>query len=224
MQISFDTNVLRWYLRDVYFINGTAYAGKSTMVRLLAERYGMIHCGENYHDRFPAAELSPKLQPNLCYFETMSGWEEFLNRTPEEYRRWCEGVAREAVQLEIAELIRLSAQGRKIIADTNIPPEILREISDYSRVAILLSPQAMSVDRFFDRSDPEKQLLLGEIGRTADPERTMRNFRACIAEINSPESYRAFAESGFFTLVREEAAGDTREETLAKLAAHFGLS
>ena len=142
MQISFDTNVLRWYLRDVYFINGTAYAGKSTMVRLLAERYGMIHCGENYHDRFPAAELSPKLQPNLCYFETMSGWEEFLNRTPEEYRRWCEGVAREAVQLEIAELIRLSAQGKKIIADTNIPLEILREISDYSRVAILLSPQA----------------------------------------------------------------------------------
>lgn len=35
---------------NVYFINGTAYAGKSTMVKLLAEKYDGIACGENYHD------------------------------------------------------------------------------------------------------------------------------------------------------------------------------
>lgn len=32
------------------FINGTAYAGKSTMVAMLAEKYNLIHCGENYHE------------------------------------------------------------------------------------------------------------------------------------------------------------------------------
>ena len=30
---------------NAYFINGTAYAGKSTMVQLLAEKYGGICCG-----------------------------------------------------------------------------------------------------------------------------------------------------------------------------------
>ena len=35
----------------MYFINGTAYAGKSTMVKLLAEKHGGIACEENYHDR-----------------------------------------------------------------------------------------------------------------------------------------------------------------------------
>ena len=35
---------------NVYFINGTAYAGKSTMVKLLAEKHGGIACEENYHD------------------------------------------------------------------------------------------------------------------------------------------------------------------------------
>ena len=34
-----------------YFITGTAYAGKSTMVRLLAQKHGGILCEENYHDR-----------------------------------------------------------------------------------------------------------------------------------------------------------------------------
>ncbi|MEE3394115.1 MAG: hypothetical protein VZR23_10735 [Lachnospiraceae bacterium] len=39
-------------LSNAYFIIGTAYAGKSTMTRLLAEKYDCILCEENYHDRF----------------------------------------------------------------------------------------------------------------------------------------------------------------------------
>lgn len=34
---------------NIYFINGTAYAGKSTMVKMLAEKYNGIACEENYH-------------------------------------------------------------------------------------------------------------------------------------------------------------------------------
>lgn len=33
---------------NVYFLNGTAYAGKSTMVKRLAEKYDGIVCEENY--------------------------------------------------------------------------------------------------------------------------------------------------------------------------------
>ena len=35
---------------NLYFFNGTAYAGKSTMVKLLAEKYDGVACEENYHD------------------------------------------------------------------------------------------------------------------------------------------------------------------------------
>lgn len=35
---------------NVYFINGTAYAGKSTMVKLLAAKYNGIACEEIYHN------------------------------------------------------------------------------------------------------------------------------------------------------------------------------
>lgn len=45
-----ENNILKYYLKDVYFITGTAYAGKSTMVKMLSERYNMVLCGENYHD------------------------------------------------------------------------------------------------------------------------------------------------------------------------------
>jgi len=224
MRIGIASNIIKYYLKDVYFINGTAYAGKSTMVHMLAEKYGMIECGENYHMEVSRQVATPELQPDSSYFSTMSGWEEFLNRSPEEYARWMRDGSRETAEFEIAELIRLSAQGRKIIVDTNISPEVLKEISDYNHVAIMLSPQEMSVERFFDRSDPEKKFLLDEIGKCPDPEKTMANFRACIARINSPENYAEMENSGFFVLKRENTDVDTREEVCAQLAQHFGLS
>ena len=51
---------------NVYFINGTAYAGKSTMVKLLAEKYDGIVCEENYQDRL-LENLDAKEFPNLTY-------------------------------------------------------------------------------------------------------------------------------------------------------------
>ncbi|MBP3655264.1 MAG: hypothetical protein J6K32_01050 [Clostridia bacterium] len=215
-------NILRHYLRNCYFINGTAYAGKSTMCRMLAERYGMIHCGENYNLDTIHQIADLQLQPNVSYMKTMPSWEHFVMRTPDEYEAWVDGNARELPQFEVAELIRLSAD-RKVIVDTNIPCRLLWEISDYDHVAIMLSPQAMSVERFFDRSDPEKQFLLSVIDQCPDPAAALSNFRNCIARINSPQRYEEYLSSGFFTLVREDDGRDTREEMLSALAAHFGL-
>ena len=216
------SNVLKSYLRNVLFINGPAYAGKSTMCAMLAEKYNLILCGENYcADKFLKA-ASPEEQPNMTYFKTHNDWQQFLNRTPEAYAAWIEGNSREMADFEIAELIALSS-AQKVIVDTNIPMDILKEIADYHQVAIMLAPQAMSVERFFDRDDPEKQFLLAQIQKADDPERTMGNFRDCLARINSQESYDNWANSGFYTLVRENPAEDTRQETLEKLAAHFGL-
>lgn len=223
MKTGIESNLLKALFRNVYFINGTAYAGKSTAVKNLAERFGGICCGENYHDVLTHL-VDPEHQLNLCYFQTMSGWPEFLNRTPEQYAAWIDGTSREAAELEILHLIHLTQENpdKPIFADTNIHLETLREISDYNHVAIMLSEQSTSVDRFFDRSDPEKQFLFEQIGLCPDPELTMSRFRASIAAINSPENYRRFEESGFFALVRDE--NRTQEETCDILAGHFKLN
>ena len=220
MKIQFDSNILKHILKNVYFINGTAYAGKSTMVRELAARFDGICCGENYHDVFMDA-VDPAHQPNLGYFQTMSGWQEFISRTPEQYDAWITGGAKEAEQLELMQLIRLTAEGKKIFVDTNISPEVLHEISDYNHVAIMLAPQSTSVDRFFDRGDPEKLFLLNQIEQAPDPEKAMRNYRACLEQINSQEKYDAFMNCGFYVCTRDDHR--TIEQTRDILAAHFGL-
>lgn len=41
------------FFENAYFIIGTSYAGKSTMVKELAKKYNGILCEENYHDNYP---------------------------------------------------------------------------------------------------------------------------------------------------------------------------
>lgn len=215
-------NILKHYLKNVYFITGTAYAGKSTTVKMLADRYDMIFCGENYHSAVSDTVAEPDLQPDICYINNLTDWKDFVTRSPEEYERWVFGVGREAAEFEAAELISIS-RDKKVIVDTNIPVEVLKEISDYSRVAVMLCPQAMSVDRFFDRDDPEKQFLLNVIKSCDDSEAVMENYRRGLALINSQKHYDELAASGFFTVVREDNGADTKEEVCDAIAKHFGL-
>jgi hypothetical protein len=87
----------------------------------------------------------------------------------------------------------------------------------------MLSPQSMSVERFFDRDDPDKVFLLRQIGKSENPEKTMENYWECIARVNSKEHYDEYANSGFYTITREDIDADTRQETLALLEKHFYL-
>ena len=81
-------------------------------------------------------------------------------------------------------------------------------------VAVMLSPQSMSVECFFDRSDPEKQFLLNVIESCEDSEIVMENYRQELALINSQKHYDEYANSGFFTLARQDTRKDTRKGRL----------
>ena len=217
-----ENNILKHYLKNVYFITGTAYAGKSTTVKMLADRYDMIFCGENYHIAVSDVVATPDIQPDLCYRKNLTDWKEFVTRSPEEYERWIYNSGKEGAEFEVAELISIS-KDRKVIADTNIPIDVLKEISDYDHVAVMLSPQSMSVERFFDRNDPEKRFILSIIDSCESREAVMDNYKRGLALINSQKHYDEYAESGFFTVIREDDEKDTREEVCDAIAKHFGL-
>ena len=177
----------------------------------------MIFCGENYHIAVWDVVATPDVQPDLCYRKSLTDWKDFVTRSPEEYERWIYNSGKEG-----AELISLS-RDRKVIVDTSIPLDVLKEISDYNHVAVMLSPQSMSVERFFDRSDPEKLFILSVIDSCENREAVMENYRQGLSLINSQKHYDEYAESGFFTVIRQDNGKDTREEVCDTIAKHFGL-
>ena len=208
------------FFPDAYFINGTAYAGKSTMVRLLAEKYNGIFCGENYHDKL-LNELDKNTFPCLTYTRDMKDWHDFVRRSPDEYENWIDGVSRECEILELKILEELSGQGKKIFVDTNISPETLKKITYNDHVLIMLAEPDTSVKRFFERPDREKQFIYRLLMEEKDPVRAMDNFRQCLERINSPERYDRFLRSGFQVILRDEKR--SINETLHMVEKGFGL-
>ncbi len=205
---------------NVYFINGTAYAGKSTLVKDLAKKYNGIACEENYHDA-----LLPRLDnrefPNLCYTRDLKDFRDFIRRTPDEYEKWILGVSRECEILELRILDELSKSDKPIFVDTNISIETLKEISDEDHVLIMLADREVSVNLFFNRPDKEKQFLYRLLMEEENPEAAMDNFRECLKRVNSPENYNAFINSGFKVILRDE--GRAPEQTLTMAEEMLGL-
>lgn len=215
-----NKRIIKEYLKNVYFINGTAFAGKSTITKMISQRLGLYLCGENYqYDHFLSMSTIEE-QPNMNYFKTMSGWDEFVSRSPEAYRDWMEGVSRELVPFEIAELIALSKH-QKVIVDTSIPVDVLREISDNDHVIILLTSTEQSVHAFFDRPDREKQFLLKQIQLTQHPEQTLKTFKEGIRLINGPDVIQKYLDSGFKCLFRDPSI--SLEERYLEVVRHFKL-
>ncbi|MEL7647372.1 MAG: hypothetical protein AAGU76_04730 [Sedimentibacter sp.] len=211
---------IKYKLNNVYFINGTAYAGKSTIVKMISDRLGLCFCGENYNLDRVLTKIEPNECPNLCYFKTMKSWDEYVSRTPEEFDAWITGGQVEITPFEIEDLIELS-KSQKVIVDTNIPVDVLHKISDYNHVAILLSPQRMSVDEFFNRKDLEKLFILEQIKKTENPESTLENFKKCIEKVNSLEHYNEFLNSGFKCFIRKE--NSNLEDRYSQIIKHFKL-
>lgn len=205
---------------NTFFIIGTAYAGKSTMVKLLAEKYGGIACEENYHNAL-LPELDKNEFPNLTYTRDLEDWHDFIRRTPDEYEAWVKGSSQECETLELQILSRLDPKGKMVFVDTNIKVETLKDISDRDHVQVMLAPPEVSVNRFFERPDREKQFLYRLIMEEEEPQRALENFKECLKRINSQAAYDAFLHSGFKVLVRDESR--SVEDTLALVERSFGL-
>lgn len=206
---------------NVYFFNGSAYAGKSTMVKRLAEKYNGIACEENYHEAL-MGNLDWNEFPNLGYTANIEDWADFIRRTPDEYAGWIEGVAKECEILELRILEDLvKTTDKKIFVDTNICLETLRRISDINHVMIMLADPHISVSRFFDRPDSEKQFLYQLLLNEKDPEAAIANFRECLSKVNSQENYDMFLNSGFQVLLKDE--NRNIDETMEIVEKYLGL-
>jgi hypothetical protein len=212
-------------LSNMYFVIGTSYAGKSTIVKNLAKKHNGIALEENYHDaKLP--ELDSREFPGLTYTRDLQDWHEFIRRTPDEYVTWLENTKKECeiVELQMIEelLEKPEARGKKIFMDTNICIETLHRISDTHHVLVMLADPEIGIHRFFDRPDPEKQFLYQLMLEEPDPQAALDNYREILTRICSKESYDEFLHSGFKVIFRDEDR--SQEETVLLAEEILGIS
>ena len=208
------------YFENAYFVKGTSYAGKSTMVKALAKKHNGIACEENYHDNYPG-ELDSKEFPCLTYTRDLKDWHDFIRRTPQEYKDWIDGAKRESGILELRMLPDICSQDKPVFVDSNISLDVLHLIAPENHTVVLLTDPKISISRFFDRPDPEKQFLYKLMLEEPDPEKALENYRQGLELICSQESYDELLNSGFTVIHKDE--NRTIEETVVLIEKAMGL-
>ena len=86
----------------------------------------------------------------------------------------------------------------------------------------MLADPNISVQRFFERPDKEKQFLYQLLLKEDNSEETMINFRECLKRVNSQDRYMMFQKSGFNVITRDE--NRSIDETFALVESMFGLN
>lgn len=219
MKIS--NNMLKHNLKNVYFLGGTACGGKTTMGKVIAKKYNIVHFDDNYHnDNFKEFKklCESKYQPYNAkideiranswedYFARLANGDDFLNNS-----------ILEQLEYIFLELIKLS-QNQKVIADLHLPLEFAKEITDYNKVAFLITSPENVLKDYYHREDHKDIYEL--IMSLDEPQISLDNLHSYLHNTTN-NFFNAVKNSDFYYIIRDE--NSTVEKTLALLEKHFEL-
>lgn len=212
----FQNNVLKEYLKNVYFITGTPCGGKTTVSRELAKRYGFLvyDVDEEFgkHQQKSNAQFQPAM--NKAFRDA----DEFFGRSVEEYKQWLLDNTREQLDFVILDLIRLS-QDRIVLCDCHLNLEQAKELTESSRILFLLKEPSNIVEDYCNR--PDHQGFSDFIHSASDVDKAKQTCNATLKSLNETP-YEQVKNSSYFWL--ERTMHSTVEETVEKAARHFGFA
>jgi 2-phosphoglycerate kinase len=164
-------DLLSGRLRHVYWVGGASGAGKSTIARRLAARYGLRLYSTDEAMADHAHRYRPEDCPYLTAFKTMSMDERWVNRAPQtmlETFHWFRG---EGFELIVEDLLQVSPDQSVLVEGFRLLPELVKPLLQNSSRAVWLIPTPE-----FRRTAFESRGALWSIaGKTSNPERALRN-------------------------------------------------
>lgn len=208
-------NILKEYLKNVYFICGNACAGKTTLTKMLAEKHGfyLYDMDENYHRHRRMAK--PEYQPNMCYH--LLDFDRQYTRPTAQQALWNIATLSESTHMALMDLIQLS-KDRKVVADVSFSKVYTRETVDYNHFVFLSVDESEIRKSYFNR--PEKKGFYDFVVRQEKADIYFENIFKNLEMTNRLEN-RMIKDSGLYVLRRESC--DSREDMLRKVEEHFGL-
>lgn len=211
----FQDNVIKEYLRNVYFITGTPCGGKTTISRELAKRHNLLvyDIDEQFekHQELSDAAFQPAMNKNF------KDADEFFGRSVEEYKKWLITNTREQLDFVLMDLIRLS-QNQIVLCDCHLTMEQAEKITEPSHIVFLIREPSNLVEEYCNR--PDHQGFSDFINSATDTVKAKETCNATLQSLNE-KCYKDIKESSYFWL--ERTADSTVDETVRKVEEHFGF-
>lgn len=211
----FQDNVIKEYLKNVYFITGTPCGGKTTISRELAKRHNLLvyDIDEQFssHQKISNATFQPAM--NKIFKDA----DEFFGRTVEEYKKWLVDNTREQLDFVLLDLVRLS-QNQKVLCDCHLTMEEVQKLTEPSRIVFLIKEPLNIVDDYCNR--PDHQGFSDFINSTSDVGKAKEVCNETLKSLNE-KHYNDIKNSKYYWIERIE--NSTINETVKKVERHFGF-
>lgn len=211
----FQDNVIKEYLKNVYFITGTPCGGKTTISRELARRHNLFvyDIDEQFanHKKISNAAFQPSM--NKVFRDA----DEFFGRTEEEYKKWLIDNTREQLDFVLLDLIRLS-QNQIILCDCHLTMEEAKKLTEPSRIVFLIKEPSNLIDDYCNR--PDHQGFRDFINSASDTEKARAVCNATLKSLNE-KGYHDIKDSDYYWI--ERTPDSTVDETAGKAERHFGF-
>lgn len=211
----FQDNVIKEYLKNVYFITGTPCGGKTTISRELAKRHNLIVYDIDEQFEKHQQMSSPDFQPSMN--KVFKDANDFFGRTVEEYRQWLIDNTREQLDFVLLDLIRLS-HNQIVLCDCHLTVEEADKLTEPSRIVFLIKEPSKLVDDYCNR--PDHQGFNNFINSTSNVEKAKAVCNETLKSINE-KRYEMIKASKYFWLERNE--NRTVDETTRIVEQHFSL-
>ncbi len=194
----FQDNVIKEYLKNVYFITGTIYSCMMLMSSLKTSKIS-----------------NAAFQPAMN--QAFQDADEFFGRTAEEYKKWLLDNTREQLDFVLLDLIRLS-QNQKVLCDCHLTMEEAEKFTEVSKIVFLIKEPSNLVDDYCNR--PDHQGFSDFINSVSDIEKAKAVCNATLKSLNE-KKYKEIKESDYYWI--ERTWKSTVDETVGNVERHFGL-
>ena len=158
-------------LRHVYWVGGASGAGKSTIARRLAAKYGLGLYSTDEAMADHSSRCSPEDCPFLTAFKSMNMDERWVNRSPQtmlETFHWFRG---EGFGLIIEDLLKLPPDQAVIVEGFRLLPELVKPLLHRPNQGIWLIP----TPEFRLAAFRSRGTLWSIAEKTNNPERALSN-------------------------------------------------
>lgn len=213
--MNISNNVLKYYLKNVLFLSGTGCGGKSTMSKIISEKYGFTLYNQHQVAKVHKKIANETNQPAMS--KKFLGWDEYFNRNPVEYHKWLIDSGEEDLEMILLDLIVLSQQ-KKVIVDIHVTPKKALEFANYNNIAFLIADPELVTADYFNREDHKK--TYERISKLPNPKKTFDNMTDMLIYATNKTINEVY-DSSLFYIKRDEQSNV--QDTLIKLERHFGL-
>lgn len=212
----FQDNVIKEYLKNVYFITGTPCGGKTTISRELAKRHNLLvyDIDEQFenHQKISNAVFQPAMN------QVFKDADEFFGRTVEEYRKWLIDNTREQLDFVLLDLIRLS-QNQIVLCDCHLTMQEAEKFTEPSRIVFLIKEPSNIINDYCTR--PDHQGFCDFINSASDTKKAKTICNETLKSLNE-KHYNAIKDSTYYWVERTQYS--TVDETVGKVERYFGFA